>query len=230
MDSLADYFKEQSELFKGNESFNTLIVTSWHAFDKYYKLIDRTAAYSAALLLHPNHRRSYLQASWHSSWVGPGVERAKGLWQQYRGEEPEEEVVKGLSHYERWQQRIRAKQRRTKHANDEFDKFINAPPDIIDVPVLDWWQEPSQQRSYPRLAPMALKVLSAVAMSAESERVFSGARRTIPWTRARLGGDLIEVLECLKHWQVSGLVEDNFSIDVIDNSDDEAMGFTESIE
>ena len=63
MDLLADYFKEQSELLKGNESFNTSIVTSWHAFNKYYKLIDQTATYSAALLLHLNHRKSYLHAS-----------------------------------------------------------------------------------------------------------------------------------------------------------------------
>ena len=62
MDLLADYFKEQSELLKGNESFNTLIVTSWYPFNKYYKLINQTAAYSAALLLYPNHRKSYLHA------------------------------------------------------------------------------------------------------------------------------------------------------------------------
>ena len=42
-------------------------------------------------------------------------------------------------------------------------------------------------------------------MSAESERIFSGARRTITWTRCRLGAKMVEQTECLKHWVRSGL-------------------------
>ena len=37
-------------------------------------------------------------------------------------------------------------------------------------------------------------------MSAESERVFSGARRTISWERLRLGAIVVEQTECLKSW------------------------------
>lgn len=51
-------------------------------------------------------------------------------------------------------------------------------------------------------------------MSAESERVFSGARRTISWSRSQLGTSIIEALECLKHWQITGVVEDDFVIQV----------------
>ena len=50
-------------------------------------------------------------------------------------------------------------------------------------------------------------------MSAEPERVFSGARRTISWERMQLGEDTIEILECLKHWKRSGLVEEIIGID-----------------
>ena len=35
-------------------------------------------------------------------------------------------------------------------------------------------------------------------MSAELERVFSGARRLLSWERMRLGSDKIEMNECLK--------------------------------
>ena len=42
-------------------------------------------------------------------------------------------------------------------------------------------------------------------MSAEAERVFSGARRTISWERASLSARTIERLECLKHWLKSKL-------------------------
>jgi hypothetical protein len=37
-------------------------------------------------------------------------------------------------------------------------------------------------------------------MSAEPERIFSGPHHTISWTRCSLGGDTIEMLECLKSW------------------------------
>jgi len=42
-------------------------------------------------------------------------------------------------------------------------------------------------------------------MSAEPERVFSGARKTISWERMKLGELTIEMLKCLKHWIRSGL-------------------------
>jgi len=42
-------------------------------------------------------------------------------------------------------------------------------------------------------------------MSAEAERVFSGARRTISWERASLSARRIERLECLKNWLKSKL-------------------------
>jgi len=47
---------------------------------------------------------------------------------------------------------------------------------------------------------MAIDILSIPAMSAESERVFSGARRTITWERHRLGAEVVEQSECLKSW------------------------------
>lgn len=42
-------------------------------------------------------------------------------------------------------------------------------------------------------------------MSAEAERVFSGARRTISWERANLSARTIERLECMKNWLSSKL-------------------------
>lgn len=47
-------------------------------------------------------------------------------------------------------------------------------------------------------------------MSAESERVFSGTRRTILWFRSQLSTRMVEALECLKHWQITGVVSENF--------------------
>jgi hypothetical protein len=63
---------------------------------------------------------------------------------------------------------------------------------------LAWWCEESQRMKWPHLSSLAITMLSIPAMSAEAERVFSGARRTIPWDRALLLPATIEVLECLK--------------------------------
>jgi N6-adenosine-specific RNA methylase IME4 len=41
--------------------------------------------------------------------------------------------------------------------------------------------------------------------SDEPERVFSGARRTISWSRHSLSAATIEVVECLGHWIRQGL-------------------------
>jgi hAT family C-terminal dimerisation region len=53
---------------------------------------------------------------------------------------------------------------------------------------------------------MALDILSIPAMSAEPERLFSGAKITITDRRNRLGIESIEAIECLKSWLSKGRV------------------------
>jgi hypothetical protein len=47
---------------------------------------------------------------------------------------------------------------------------------------------------------MALNILSIPAMSADPERLFSGAKITISDCRNRLGIATIQAIECLKSW------------------------------
>ena len=54
---------------------------------------------------------------------------------------------------------------------------------------------------------MAIDILSILAMSAEPERVFSGARRTISWERGQMDPKTLEITECLKHWKKSGILD-----------------------
>ena len=53
----------------------------------------------------------------------------------------------------------------------------------------------------PRLSCMAIDILLVPAMSVEVERVFSGVRHQILWSRASLGAKTIGQMECLKHWK-----------------------------
>lgn len=83
---------------------------------------------------------------------------------------------------------------------DEHSKYLLAPviPEVIDP--RDWWLEPTRRKTFPNLSIMALDVLSIPAMSAEPERLFSGAKITITDRRNRLGIESIEAIECLKSW------------------------------
>ena len=67
---------------------------------------------------------------------------------------------------------------------------------------------------------MALDILSIPAMSAEPERLFSGAKITISDRRNRLTIDTIQALQCLKSWLgIRDLVDD-------DITDDDKLFFT----
>ena len=71
--------------------------------------------------------------------------------------------------------------------------------------ALNWWLQDEQREQWPKLSQMAIDIFSIPAMSDNPERVFSGARRTISWERARLGAAMIEKLECLKNWIKAGI-------------------------
>ena len=66
---------------------------------------------------------------------------------------------------------------------------------------------------------MALEILSAPAMSAEAEGVFSHGRRVIPCSRASLSARIIEQTLCLKHWLRHDLVTEAIET----GSDDEVL-------
>jgi hypothetical protein len=65
----------------------------------------------------------------------------------------------------------------------------------------------SQRQRWPRLALMAIDILSIPPMSDEPERVFSGARRTVTWDRGQIEAETIELRELLKHWKRSGILD-----------------------
>jgi hAT family C-terminal dimerisation region len=52
---------------------------------------------------------------------------------------------------------------------------------------------------------MAFDILSITAISAETERVFSGTKLTLSPARNRLSEDIIEVTEWLNRWYKAGL-------------------------
>jgi hypothetical protein len=85
-----------------------------------------------------------------------------------------------LSAFDKWQQQSAV----VTDSEDSFKAFIYAPPSRLpmlegrQMTVVEWWSQPTQRQTFPALSQLAVDVLSAFAMSAESERTFSKARRT----------------------------------------------------
>ena len=211
MDMLSDHYKEQEVKHTNNESLLASINTSWHHFNEYYEALDTNPVYIAAQLLHPSKRLAHLKRKrWPAKWQKEALARAKRLWSEYKERyQPQATSTEASSDrtvepdfYELWQRR-----NNNVLVEDDFSAFINAPSTKLasDSSALAWWSNSAQRAAYPALSKMAIDSLSALPMSAESERIFSRARRTVDWQRSRLGGVIVEQTECSKDWQQSGL-------------------------
>jgi hypothetical protein len=230
MEFLINHFEKQQALHTRREVMLWPINTAWLLFEKYYSLIDQSGAYITALLLHPERRAKWLKKRWTTNekkkWLATGLKRARDLWLDYKQRlQPEPTCIatsnKELSAFEKWQQ-----DQDVVPDEDDFTAFINAQPcklPLVDgrqLSVIEWWASPLQRQSYLALSQLALDVLSAFAMSAESERTFSSVRRTTSWERSQLDGATIRHSELSKDWQRKGIADmkiDSYDVDSEDN-------------
>jgi hypothetical protein len=67
--------------------------------------------------------------------------------------------------------------------------------------ILNWWHE--HKRTYPVLSLLARDVLTVPASTISSESTFSLAGRVIEERRRRLTSEMVEVLSCLKDWELA---------------------------
>ncbi|WVZ84994.1 LOW QUALITY PROTEIN: hypothetical protein U9M48_031959 [Paspalum notatum var. saurae] len=107
----------------------------------------------------------------------------------------------------------------------EFDEDFN---------VLSWWQK--HKLTYPILSLLAKDVLTVPASTISLESTFSLAGRVIEERRRRLTPDMVEVLSCIKDWELADThlqhsveeetneleeVHENMYLDVDDATEDE---------
>jgi hypothetical protein len=231
MEFLISHFEKQQVLHTRREVMLRPINTAWLLFEKYYSLIDQSGAYITALLLHPERRVKWLRKRWTTpqkkKWLSAGLKRANDLWLEYAQRLQPSTVntpmnAAPLSEFEKWQQ-----DQDVVPDEDDFTAFINAQPcklPIVDgkqLSVIEWWASPLQRQSYLALSQLAIDVLSALAMSAESERTFSSARRTTSWERSQLDGNTIRHSELSKDWQRKGLADMKIDSNGMDSEEDD---------
>jgi hypothetical protein len=183
--------------------------SGWAKLDKYYCLTDESPAYVAAIVLHPSHKWHYVHENWKQDWVDSAKTMVDSFWEEYKPVGPPIPLsiapLSTTNEFLDW---------RNKHLQpvlftDEYERYCRSERVYGFTSALAWWQEETQQKHYPNLSKMAVDILSIPAMSAEPERLFSGAKITITDRRNRLGADVIGALECLKSWfDICDLQED----------------------
>jgi hypothetical protein len=180
------------------------IKMGWFVLSKYYGLSDISPVYAAAILLHPSKRRRYIKRQWEKDWQQPVINTVEKLWMDnYKGRSMELSIseirIQTSATISTELDKLRAEldviDNNTGGIDDDLHHFINDRPIRITSTPLEWWCTTAQIRRYPRFFRMAIDILSIPPMSDETERVFSGARRSIIWGRARLGPETIDVTD-----------------------------------
>ncbi|KAF6528364.1 hypothetical protein HZS61_008666 [Fusarium oxysporum f. sp. conglutinans] len=221
MDVLHKHYTQAFQKHSGNATLRSCIAASWAVFDKYYQLTDESPAYGAAIILHPSRRVAHIKKNWPKSWHKPVLDGVRKHWKDYYHELPLptttpqlRDEIRRLDEYDLLARELDVVSLSMSEL-DEYDAFTTQPPIVIDCSPLSWWLREEQQQTYPRLSRMAVDILSIPAMSAEPERVFSGARRTISWDRCQLGSRTIERGECMKSWIKSGITQ-GYPVDLLE--------------
>ena len=179
---------------------------AWKKLEKYYKIMDKTPIYGAALFLHPNHRFKYFKHKWTTktlkTYQKPMLDAIRLLYNEQYAKGSSDSAFNANSEEEIELDVIRAYLYAGMKEKDEFDAYLNGAPTqlAVDANLYQWWATAGS----PRLAQMAYDLLSIPAMSAETERVFSGTKLTISPNRNRLAEDIIEATECLNRWYKAG--------------------------
>ena len=213
MDYCLHIFEEAKRDYADDVFMSSCLNSGWDKFNKYYSKTSESPAYTAGLILHPLYKWQYLERTWdNEEWVKQAKDKVQGLWErEYKPGAPlpiqppnstysTPNTSKNPNSFNAWATKQRLSVVNTNM--DEYTRYCQAEP-VFDIENLDprkWWQEPTQQRLYPNLSKMALDILSIPAMSADPERLFSGAKLTLTDLRNRLGIEAIQALESLKSW------------------------------
>lgn len=226
MDVLHRHYTQAFQRYMTSPTLRSCIAASWAVFDKYYQLTDASPAYGAAMILHPSRRTAHIRKNWPKSWHKPVLDAVKAYWEEYYQGLPVASGTPDLVDKSRFPDEFDLLAQEldvvgpAMDESDEYKSFVSQTPIAIDGSALAWWLREEQQQRYPRLSKMAVDILSVPPMSAEPERVFSGARRTISWDRCQLGSSTVEKGECMKSWIKSGITQ---SMELISTEQEEEL-------
>ncbi|KAF2176079.1 hypothetical protein K469DRAFT_536578, partial [Zopfia rhizophila CBS 207.26] len=135
----------------------------WFKFGEYYKMTEESPAYAAAILLHPSLRKACLQNSdsWKKADINRAIREVRKLWKDHFKPASEQHSAqdKPETPYERWKRERYLNIGVSSTIGDDFERFITATPySIGEQSPLEYWLEPTQQKTYPELSLMAITI------------------------------------------------------------------------
>jgi hAT family C-terminal dimerisation region len=195
--------------------YNAGINTAWLKLEKYFKLVNCSPLYTAAIALHPAWRFEYFEDKWmkHPNRIQTAKKTFRNLFLKYSSavestyniQSQSSESKSSYLAYDEFSadylSRRYQKQRSLELHNylKSFDYRLVGMRD-----PLNWWKE--HKTDYPILARMAFDIFSIPAMSSEIERVFSSAKKLVTDERNCLGSEVVEACETQRHWLNADLV------------------------
>lgn len=220
-------FVQQSKRDKSYKWLAEASKASWMKAEKYFKLIDQTPIYYAAIVLNPTLKKYWFTQQWGSHpqkvpWIDMVMDLVKGLWESDyrdkfttpanravapRGTRPtiEGQTDDALSRFKE------SMIVRFDHSVPQLE--VDALEEYLIQPVIPWDPQQHEGRDFdcitywtdrvhvqPALARFALDTLAIPIMSDYPERTFSSAKLGISDNRNNLTPDVIEGIECLRDW------------------------------
>jgi hypothetical protein len=198
---LLKVFETAKELNSTNHIIGPMVNSGWKKLHKYYQLSDESHAYVTALVLNPRRKWQWLEKKWSDQpeWLKDAKRKVQRLWElEYRSTESILDTSSSPKTTNQFYIDLYDSDEDT-FLHDEYMLYCSTPP-IPTYNALKWWQEETQQKSFPHLSRMAIDYLCIPAMSADAERLFSSCKITLTDRRNRLGDDVLEAIECLKSW------------------------------
>jgi len=187
----------------------------WKKLRKYYEKLDDSPAYYAATILHPYYKY-YCDNSWKKQpgWLEKADAQFQELWSEYKGEPGKQSPP------------IQKKAKITSNLQEQIDQYANPPPvdprEEQSDEFIRWkkeepnlpWDHPfsinpisywiAYRHKYPKLAQLALDVLSIPASSCDCERQFSEVGDLLEPRRAKLSPQVLSAIQCVRCWLKAG--------------------------
>lgn len=210
-----DDWRVDAKDVQGDDYLAACLTASWNKMEKYYKLVDETPVYYAAILLNPTLKTQKLREMWNTDdtipWVSIIEDKVKAMWRTHYKPAFQRAQSTSLRLYDEdnaFSRLSNAKRLRFENAAevaDSLDRYLSTDPESLALydsgksfDVIRWWQQ--HEHTYPGLAQMAYDVFSIPLMSDSNERSFSSGRDMITYRRTRMLSDVIEACQCLKSW------------------------------
>ncbi|RWA03211.1 hypothetical protein EKO27_g11894 [Xylaria grammica] len=213
-------YKAIANTLPDSKHFRANINLGWQKLDEYYKKLDETPVYYAAVALHPRFRWNWFENKWadHPEWVQMAKNLVQELWNtEYRnleigkaridGEPAQKRQKTDLNPFEEFIQQQASSAPIQPTLGDEYQAWQTL--ETVHAEVIDpitYWHE--RRHQYPRLSQMALDVLTVQSMPAECERLFSAAGQITSPLRSALDAMIIGICQVLRSWLRAGVIKD----------------------